>query len=462
VRSLKSQLFAVLSAVVLLPCLALLVILGANRTTTVPSEPLLRYVRLNRLVASFVKVSEDGTLSVDVDKSVPPWLMLVVIDRGARVVYSNLEEFVIGQTLDPAAIIGGLSNGDPYRRIILETLVADHRAVGSYVAVLSIGDRDYSDQPMWLMTVMIVFLISISLVGLITSLVVGKAGASVLSLKTAAGRIASGDLETPVPCTGPQELRSLASALDRMRHSIKEEEDKRVRFIAAVSHDLKTPLTSIIGYLEVLEDGLASDPKETERILSVMRGKASVLDGRIAELLDFARMSTGAWSSRLERVAILPFLDEQGKSFAEDAELLGFQWSFTASVSPDRESAGVSMDRALVTRALENIVSNDFRYCPPGSQVSMDIRVQGTGVEGCCEISISDQGPGIKAEDQDRIFDPYFRGSASRREEGSGLGLYIARSIARSHGGDLALLKKDGQAGATFVFTLPLLEDDAQ
>lgn len=444
---LKTQLALVMSVVVLLPLFALWILAAFTNSANVPGEPIMRYIRLNVLVGGTVGLDDAGDLVAKDGASVPSWLGLVVFDLGGRVVYSSLPDYAAGSALNSSALVQALDREDPNRRFIVETLMKDGRSVGSYLAVLRVGTRNFDAQPLMIVRAALAYLALLGAVGILASVVVGRLGVGVLALERSAERIAGGDLETPVHYSGPEELESLGDALERMRSSLKEEEEKRVRFIASVSHDLKTPLTSIAGYIEVLEDGLAADGASASRIFSVMKERAGTLERRISELLDFARMSRGQWRASLVRRSLGAVLAELAQGYAEDAQVLGLDW--TTELESDGDDA-VFLDLPLFSRALENVVGNAFRYCPAGTAVSLRCRKDGSR----WLVEVEDRGPGIRAEDLERVFDPYFRGSASRREEGSGLGLYIARSIARSHGGELSVRSESGR-GAAFVFALP-------
>jgi signal transduction histidine kinase len=254
---------------------------------------------------------------------------------------------------------------------------------------------------------------------------------AVLKLEAAAGRIADGDFDTAVNVRGIREIEDLAYAMDGMRATLREDRDQRARFLAAVSHDLRTPLTSIGGYLEAVEDGLADGPETLERYVRIMRGKTRLLETRIGGLIAFARMETEEWRMGFEATELLPFLDGLAREAREDAILLGRRFEADLDAVGDLE---LSIDRGLLSRALENVISNAFRYSPEGGVV----RFSASDVAGAIRLDVDDEGPGIPLPERERVFEPFYRGSAAREGEGSGLGLYIARSIVRGHGWTIA------------------------
>jgi signal transduction histidine kinase len=266
------------------------------------------------------------------------------------------------------------------------------------------------------------------------ALVATQLARAVLKLERAAGRIADGDFETAVSVRGIREIEDLARAMDGMRRSLSEDRDQRARFLAAVSHDLRTPLTSIGGYLEAVDDGLASDPATLERYVRIMRGKTRLLETRIGGLLDFARMETEEWQMGFESVELRPFLEGLAREAREDAVLMGRRFEADLDASDDLR---LPIDRSLLYRAFENVISNALHFTPEGGLV----RLSAHSREGALHIDVDDEGPGIPASERERVFEPFYRGSSARQGrpmgEGSGLGLYIARSILRGHGWEI-------------------------
>ena len=287
---------------------------------------------------------------------------------------------------------------------------------------------------------------------LIGVLVATDLARAVLTLERAAERIAAGDLETPVGRRGVRELGDLAAAMDGMRASLREGRDQRARFLAAVSHDLRTPLTSIGGYLEAVEDGLAKDPETLERYVGIMRGKTRALESRIAGLIEFARMETGEWRMGFEAVDLEVFLSGLCREFREDAALMGRDFSFELAALSGLKAA---VDKALLARAIENLVSNAIRYSPAGGALRIGARRATEAVTcGAYVIDLDDEGPGIPAAERESVFEPFVRGSSSREGEGKGLGLYIAASVIKGHGWDIRA-DRSPSGGGRFSIVIP-------
>jgi signal transduction histidine kinase len=458
--SLRLRLIAAMTVVVALTFVALALLVRVNGDA-IPGEPMLRYVRLNRTALRHISVPAQGRPSlVGVDR-IPQWLGLALFDVDGSLVETNMG---IDASSLPSAVAGRRSYDDfaallreryPNRRYVIEPIMFGGTTRGSYLALfrdratVSVGGVD---RPAWLISALSVAFVLILLFSGVATVVVGRFGSAVARLERAADAISLGDLETSVVPSGTTEIASLARALDRMRESLREERDRRVRFIAAVSHDLRTPLTAIAGYLEALEDGVSVDPAENRKFLAVMREKARVLDGRISDLLDFAKASTGEWRMRLEDVSLKSFLNGLALDYAADAESIGIFFSADVRLTGDPVA---SLDGSLASRAIENVVANAFRYTPSGGHVRFSARETDDGVE----LTVSDDGPGIAPADLPRVFDPYYRGSSSRREAGSGLGLFITRSIAVNHGWTVSIESEPGR-GTSVRLSIPFGKGD--
>jgi signal transduction histidine kinase len=276
---------------------------------------------------------------------------------------------------------------------------------------------------------------------------------SVLVLEDATKRIAAGDLDLKVDARGSNEITSLTSSLNKMRSTLKEEENRRYRFIMGVTHDLKTPLALIRGYTEALKDGVTNDSVSRINAMNIIISKADQLEGMINDLLEFVRMDTGEWRNRLQKVNMGEFLKGFAKRISMDAELLHHHTAIDITLPP---SLSVPLDERLAVRALENLVNNAIRYTPDGTT----IRLGAALVENAVRITISDNGPGIRKDDLPHVFEAFYRGSSSRREEGMGLGLSIVKWVVAAHGWSIAVTSEQNAGGMTsetcFTIAIPL------
>jgi signal transduction histidine kinase len=233
-----------------------------------------------------------------------------------------------------------------------------------------------------------------------------------------------------------------------MRKTIQENSAQRSRFLMAVSHDLKTPLTSIRGYTEAIEDGMATDEETRARYLGIIRAKTGVLEERIFELIDFVRMQTGDWRMRHTVFGLKKFLVEISGLFAQDLRVEKKTFSARLDIPDSVEVLG---DKALLMRVFENLFGNALRY----SEENSFIELSAQSVSDGADIRLFNSGKGIAPEELELIFEPFYRGSSSRRERGFGLGLSSARSILENHGWSIRAESVPG-TGVSFVIHIPL------
>ena len=293
-----------------------------------------------------------------------------------------------------------------------------------------------------------------------------------LALQKATRRISSGDLDftiqpNPKRCTGkasgggspgrggakPNEIDQLTIDLDAMREHLKEEQARRSRFLMAVSHDLATPLTTIRGYIEAMQDGLISTEEERQRSLEALRNKTDLLESRIVELIEFVRLETGEWRMTNETFSLEAFLQEVAAGFSQDADVA--RRSFEAKIDLS-DGAVVQGDRRLLIRVFENLFHNALRFTAEGDALELSARPDdGAGGSGPIRIEFRDTGPGFAEADPNHLLEPFARGSHARNEPGFGLGLSTAASIVRNHGWEITLENDSGEGGAVVSILIP-------
>jgi signal transduction histidine kinase len=285
---------------------------------------------------------------------------------------------------------------------------------------------------------------------------------SVAVLEDSTRRIANGELDLTVDVKGSNgvtesnEITSLANSLNKMRNALKEEERRRYLFIMGITHDLKTPLALIKANVEAVEDGIADNPEDQKHFLNVIGNKVDELEGMINSLLDFVRMDSAEADRNVVTADLGAFLSSFVERITIDAELLHHNIESNIELPA---SLTVRMNTHLIQRALDNIVNNFFRYTPEGSRLLLDTEFSGHLVN----LTMTDNGSGIQPKDLPYIFDFFYRGSASRGEQGMGMGLAVAKSIFDSHGWTISAMnngKETGQKGACFRITIPITAHD--
>ncbi|HZZ84023.1 MAG TPA: HAMP domain-containing sensor histidine kinase [Anaeromyxobacteraceae bacterium] len=223
----------------------------------------------------------------------------------------------------------------------------------------------------------------------------------------------------------------------------------QTEFVNKVSHDLRTPLTSIRMFVETLQMGRLPDPARQAEALAILSDETARLSALINRLLDWARMESGkrAYHFRAEPVGALV----DGALRAFEPQLLSCPATLHREV-PDG-LPNVRCDREAMVEALLNLLHNAYKYTGPDKRITVSARVEGPVVL----ISVADNGPGIAPRDQKRIFDKFYRAKdpLDRTIEGSGLGLSMVKHIVSAHRGKVTVASQLG-AGSTFTVALPV------
>jgi signal transduction histidine kinase len=258
----------------------------------------------------------------------------------------------------------------------------------------------------------------------------------------------------------------------RLYSDLKRANEAKSEFVSIVSHELKTPMTSIKGYADLLFKGAAGEISGMQRkFLRVIRSNVDRMNALVSDLLDISRIESGRLKLRTRSIPIKAVVDEVVQTMQE--RIKAKELALTVEVPEDLPLVRADEDRLI--QVLTNLMSNAYRYTLPGGTISVKATVWPDGpppgeakpvpsgeqrFQYLCLI-VSDTGIGISPEDQKRIFEKFFRGDdpVVRETTGTGLGLSIAKSIVELHDGQIWFQSEPGQ-GSIFSFTIPLATDD--
>jgi len=277
----------------------------------------------------------------------------------------------------------------------------------------------------------------------------------IYTLKDAAEKLAAGNLQTRVPINGHDEVAALANTFNQMAEQLeaadkkqRELEHLRADLIAWVGHDLQTPLASMRAILEALEDGVVDDPQTVKRYLNTAQRDVHTLSALIDDLFQMAQLDTGGIPLDCAESSLSDLISDTLESFSELALRQGVK--LEGSVDPNVDP--VMIDTQRIGRVLNNLIGNALRHTPIEGSVNVHARRTASGVE----VSVTDTGEGISAEDLPHVFESFYRGekSRSRSTGGAGLGLAISRGIVQAHGGEIKVQSEAG-LGSQFTFSLP-------
>jgi two-component system sensor histidine kinase BaeS len=264
-------------------------------------------------------------------------------------------------------------------------------------------------------------------------------------LTQATHAVSEGDLSQQVPIRSNDELGELAKAFNKMSMELSRSVSTRKQMTADIAHELRTPLSLIVGHAEAVHDGVLLPTRENFEIIreEATRLEHLVNDLRILSLADAGELTISPQTIEpqrlLQEVTSLYQYETQRKNVTLDTDI--------TSPLPT-----IEVDPGRMTQVLTNILDNALRHTPEGGRIILAAKQ----VQDQIEISIQDSGPGITAEDVNRIFDRLYRTDPSRQREdgGSGLGLAIAKSIVQAHGGQLSAESEAGN-GLKIIITLP-------
>lgn len=272
-------------------------------------------------------------------------------------------------------------------------------------------------------------------------------------ISEAVENISQGDLNTFVEVIGDDEFSSMAENLNKMVEDIrnlmdKERESERTKneLITNVAHDLRTPLTSIIGYLEILSAQTGLNPEQQKKYIDIAYGKARRLEKLIGDLFGFTKLNYGKIAMNITRVDVIKLLgqllEEAYPSFTDKNLSYELQSNVPAKV--------ISADGNLLARLFDNLINNAIKYGADGKRILVKVHAE----KSIVQVSVTNYGYVIPPEELPLIFNKFYRVEHSRSSStgGTGLGLAIAQNIVEMHGGEITA--KSDLNGTVFMVTL--------
>ena len=262
------------------------------------------------------------------------------------------------------------------------------------------------------------------------------------TLTVAADEVAAGHYDVVMPeRTGGSEVERLAARFDQMTARLAESEELSRNFLMSVSHELRTPLTAIRGHVAALREGVLDDEESRGRSLEVISEEALRLERLVGDVLDLAKLDARRFALLREEVDMRSLCERAYATFAEEARSRGIDYELELV-----DGAVLVTDGDRVLQIVTNLIANALHATPEGGRVDLGLAAQ----NGEVTVSVSDTGPGIAPQEEERIFRPFWSGDGG----GTGLGLPIARELANALGGRLELHSEPGH-GSRFVLVLP-------
>ncbi len=268
----------------------------------------------------------------------------------------------------------------------------------------------------------------------------------IVNLKKATDNIASGDYETPINKNKKDSFEFLDDSLENMRKQIKEDHQQISRFFAGVSHDLKTPLASIMGYTQALKDGLAETKEEEDKYLDIIYNKSFLLEERITSLMNYIKISDHGFTTNLEEHELYSYLENVSKQIENELSLKSIDFKWYLKINKKYKT---KFDKTLIDRIFENLIENATKYGDTNKPIIFEAIQNYDGIF----LTVSNYNKNnITKETIENLFEPFYRGDNSRKGNGFGLGLATVKSIIASH--EWKIKSELNEKDNTILFTI--------
>lgn len=293
----------------------------------------------------------------------------------------------------------------------------------------------------------------------ITSHLAGRISRSLKLLRRTVDALREGDLSVEVLTSPEREVDELCQALESVRQQMRaaarrqeRADQERGLLMANLSHDLRTPITVIKGYVEGIQDGIAATEEKRAHYLATIYNKTLALEQLVADMRDFSEYELGRMQYHYERVDLTALLADLSEEYRLDVEGTGM----SLNVRLPEGSLWATADRRKLKRVLDNLVSNAVKYGRAGGAIALTAQPYQGGII----VQVSDNGRGISPQAMGHIFDSFYREDTARSSAvpGSGLGLAICKSIMESHHGKIWLTSREGEGTDAYLY-LPLTKE---
>ncbi|MDX1688894.1 MAG: HAMP domain-containing sensor histidine kinase [Candidatus Promineifilaceae bacterium] len=463
----------IIAAVLLLVALALLVISAAPATARLRILPTLQQLRTVAISTEreMAVLSQQGvdrdTLRERLEQTAAAHDVRILLVRpaGGRILFDTQREgswegLTLGEgnvrrlpglfpELSPARPVGRFRAPDGSSWLIFTDRVGDQR-LWAVFATPEMGAlaffRDNFLPPLWRAGAVALLL------SLLLAFVISRSVAQPLQqMAGAAEAVAEGDYDQRLSLRGPEEVQRVAESFNHMARRVQATQQAQRDFLLNVSHDLKTPLTSIQGWSQALQDGTATEPEQLATAAEIIHEEGERMTRMVSELLQLVRIDSGEMQLRPAWVDLAQLLEDVLRNLSWQAEQKGVEVALdTRQVPP------VWGDPDRLTQIFTNLIDNGFAHTPAGGRLA--VRLLAPDAETAA-VMVEDNGPGISPEEVDRIFERFYQVEKSRarayEEGGVGLGLAIAKELVEAHGGEIEVRSEVGK-GSVFIVRLPV------
>ena len=345
---------------------------------------------------------------------------------------------------------------------------AQHRSTSKNEAVqeadydITIGETGVDGSGLRIMTKDLFFTALVILI--FTSVSVGlwiyrSVATPLVKLRKATQNIKDGNLDFVLDVEGADEFAELCRDFEEMRRRLKESAEEKLvldkenkELISNISHDLRTPITAVKGYVEGIMDGVADTPEKMDRYVRTIYNKTVEMDHLINELTFYSKIDTNRIPYTFSKLNVEDYFSDCAEEVGLELETRGIQLCYANYVDSDVQ---VIADGEQIRRVIHNIISNAIKYMDKGKGMKGIIQIRVKDVGDFVQVEIEDNGKGIAAKDLPYIFDRFYRTDVSRNSAkgGSGIGLSIVRKILEDHGGKVWATSRE-DIGTIMYFVL--------
>ena len=278
-------------------------------------------------------------------------------------------------------------------------------------------------------------------------------------LQEAAKNVEEGNLNFEIKPEKDDELGELMQAFEKMRIRLRDNAEEKLKsdreskeLISNISHDLKTPITAIKGYVEGIRDGVADTPEKMDKYIGTIYNKANEMDTLINELTLYAKIDTNRIPYNFAPLSVNDYFNDCAEDIEMELDSKNVEFGYFNYVKGNQKNVRIIADPEQLKRVINNIISNSLKYMEREHGL-INLRVKDVG--DFIQVDLEDNGKGIAAKDLPNIFDRFYRTDASRNSSkgGSGIGLSIVKKIIEDHGGKIWATSREG-VGTVMYFVI--------
>ncbi|MCI8829815.1 MAG: HAMP domain-containing histidine kinase [Lachnospiraceae bacterium] len=409
---------------------------------------------------------ENKDYLVQLNEELEKYYAYLIVRKGNRIFFTGDEDFSIDDDIlvhlpeygnGRGSVEGGLYLDGESQHLVKQLDFTFGDGEEGSIFLISQVDEYLPEVKMMLREMLIAGILILMIAGTVMIVWIYRSIVQPLSkLEEATKKIRDGDLDFSLEVEEEDEIGQLCQDFEEMRIRLKESTEEKVQYdkeskelISNISHDLKTPITAIKGYVEGIMDGVASSPEKLDRYIRTIYNKANDMDKLIDELTFYSKIDTNKIPYTFSKINVSGYFRDCAEEVGLDLEAQNIELGYFNYVEDD---ICVIADAEQLRRVINNIISNSVKYLDKKKGM-INIRVKDVG--DFIEVGIEDNGKGIAARDLPNIFDRFYRTDSSRNSQkgGSGIGLSIVKKIIEDHNGRIWATSKEGM-GTEIHFVL--------